>query len=294
MSFKTGFVAIIGRPNVGKSTLLNAILGEKITITSNKPNTTRTQIKGIYNSEDCQIIFIDTPGIHNARDQINKLMVEKAIEAIAMVDVIYFLVEPGEIRGPEYNKILEIIKKETAKKILIITKIDIFDKKKVYETAKKVFDDHQFDLVLPISSVKKINIDLLIEETKKLLPEGDPLYPTDELVDAGERFIIAEFIREQVFEILKDEVPYDSFVECEMVEDRSDNLLFIAASIFVKRESQKAIIIGKRGSTIKKIGQNARKTLENFFGVKIYLDLFVKVKEDWQARDEFLKQQGLL
>ncbi len=294
MSFKTGLVAIIGRPNAGKSTLLNAILGEKVSIISSKPNTTRTQIRGIYNSNDSQIIFLDTPGIHNAKDTINKLMVEKAFEAIQMVDLIYFLVEPGEKKGPEYLRILELLKKEQKKKILIITKIDAFDKKTVYDTAQSVFKDHPFDLVLPVSSIKMTNIDKLIEVTKDFLPDGEPLYPQDEIVDVGEKFLIAEFIREQVFELLKDEVPYDTFVECELVEDRSEDLLYIAASIYVKRSSQKAIILGKRGSTIKKIGQNARLELEKFFGVKIFLDLFVKVKEDWQRRDEYLKQQGLL
>lgn len=294
MSFKTGFVAIIGRPNAGKSTLLNAILGEKVSIISSKPNTTRTQIRGIYNSDDSQIIFLDTPGIHNAKDTINKLMVEKAFEATQMVDLIYFLVEPGEKKGAEYLRILDLLKKEQKKKILIITKIDAFDKKTVYDTAQSVFKDHTFDLVLPVSSIKRINIDKLIEITKELLPEGKPLYPQDEIVDVGEKFLIAEFIREQIFELLKDEVPYDTFVECELVEDRNEDLLYIAASIYVKRDSQKAIILGKRGSTIKKIGKNARLELERFFGVKIFLDLFVKVKEDWQKRDEYLKQQGLI
>lgn len=294
MSLKTGFVGIIGRPNAGKSTLLNAILGEKVSIISSKPNTTRTQIRGIYNSKDAQIIFIDTPGIHNAKDNINKLMVEKAFETIKMVDIVYFLVEPGEKKGPEYKQILELIKNEPIKKFLIITKIDAFEKKLVYDTAKQVFNDYQFDQVIPISSTKKINIDKLIVITKELLPEGDPIYPQDEIVDISEKFLIAEFIREQIFEILKDEVPYDTFVECELIEDKSENLMYVSAAIYTKRESQKAIILGKRGSTIKKIGQKARIELEKFFGVKIFLDLFVKVKEDWQSRDEFLKLQGLL
>lgn len=294
MSFKLGYVAIIGRPNAGKSTLLNSILGEKVSIISKKPNTTRTQIKGIYNSEDSQIIFIDTPGIHNAKDNINKLMVEKALEAIRMVDILYFLVEPGEKKGPEYQRILDLIKNEPIKKILIITKIDAYEKKLVYETAQNVFKDYQFDAVIPVSSIKNININKLIEITKDLLPEGEPIYPQDEIVDVGEKFLIAEFIREQIFDILKDEVPYDTLVECELIEDRSEDLMYIAASIYVKRSSQKAIILGKRGSTIKKIGQNARIELEKFFGTKIFLDLFVKVKEDWQNRDEFLKLQGLI
>ncbi|ADR18873.1 GTPase Era [Calditerrivibrio nitroreducens] len=294
MSLKTGFVGIIGRPNAGKSTLLNAILGEKVSIISSKPNTTRTQIRGIYNSKDAQIIFIDTPGIHNAKDNINKLMVEKAFETIKMVDIVYFLVEPGEKKGPEYKQILELIKNEPIKKFLIITKIDAFEKKIIYDTAKQVFNDYQFDQVIPISSIKKINIDKLIEITKELLPEGDPIYPQDEIVDISEKFLIAEFIREQIFEILQDEVPYDTFVECELIEDKSENLMYVSAAIYTKRESQKAIILGKRGSTIKKIGQKARIELEKFFGVKIFLDLFVKVKEDWQSRDEFLKLQGLL
>lgn len=291
---KTGLVAIVGRPNAGKSTLLNAIIGEKVSIISHKPNTTRTQIRGIYNSVDSQIIFIDTPGIHNAKDRINNLMVEKAFEAMEMVDIIYFLVEPGEIKGPEYRKIIKLIEGKDVKKFLVVTKIDSFDKETVYKTAQSVFEDYKFDIVIPVSSIKNINIDKLIEVTKDNLDYGERLYPEDDIVDVGEKFLIAEFIREQIFELLKDEVPYDTFVECELIEDRSENLMYISAAIYVKRDSQKAIILGKRGSSIKKIGQNARLTLENFFGVKVYLDLFVKVKEDWEQKDEYLKIQGIL
>lgn len=291
---KVGVVGIIGRPNAGKSTLLNALLGEKVSIISSKPNTTRTQIRGIYNSNEAQIVFIDTPGIHNAKDRINNLMVERALETLDMVDIIYFLVEPNEIKGPEYKKIINLIKNKDAKKFLLITKIDVFNKESIYKTAQSVFNDYNFDLVLPISSIKGINIEKLLNVTKENLEYGEKLYPDEDIVDVGEKFLIAEFIREQVFELLKDEVPYDTFVECELVEDRGENLMYIAASIYVKRDSQKAIILGKRGSTIKKIGQNSRINLEKFFGVKIYLDLFVKVKEDWQNKDEYLKLQGIL
>lgn len=291
---KVGVVGIIGRPNAGKSTLLNALLGEKVSIISSKPNTTRTQIRGIYNSNEAQIVFIDTPGIHNAKDRINNLMVERALETLDMVDIIYFLVEPNEIKGPEYKKIINLIKNKDAKKFLLITKIDAFTKESIYKTAQSVFNDYNFDLVLPISSIKGINIEKLLNVTIENLEHGEKIYPDEDIVDVGEKFLIAEFIREQVFELLKDEVPYDTFVECELVEDRGENLMYIAASIYVKRNSQKAIILGKRGSTIKKIGQNSRINLEKFFGVKIYLDLFVKVKEDWQNKDEYLKLQGIL
>ncbi|MDK2791720.1 MAG: GTPase [Deferribacteres bacterium] len=291
---KFGTVAIIGRPNVGKSTLLNKILGENISIISDKPNTTRNSIRGIKTGEDYQIVFIDTPGIHNAKDKINQLMVKQAIDGLSMVDLVYFIVTPDEIFAGEYKMITEILKKVDAIKFLLINKVDIHEKKDVVNVANKVFADGTFKYVIPISATNSTNIDKLLELTIENLPEGEKIYDSEDITTIPEKFLVAEFIREGVFNLLKDEVPYNVVVECENIEDKSDNLLYISASIIVSRNSQKGIIIGKKGSMLSKIGKISREKLEAFFGIKVYLELFVKVREGWMERDEYLKIQGLV
>lgn len=291
---KFGTVAIIGRPNVGKSTLLNRILGEDLSIISAKPNTTRNSIRGIKTADNYQMVFIDTPGIHNAKDKINQLMVKQAVDSLSMVDVIYFIVTPDEIFSKEHNMILEILKKSDAVKFLLINKVDIFEKEQVVRSASKVFEEAKFSYVLPVSALKNINMEKLVELTVEVLPEGELLYSVDEITTIPEKFLIAEYVRESVFNLLKDEVPYDVVVECEKVEDKSENLLYTAVSIIVNRGSQKGIIIGKNGQMLKKIGSMSRKKMENFFGINVYLDLWVKVRENWMTSDEFLKIQGLV
>lgn len=291
---KFGTVAIIGRPNVGKSTLLNRILGEDLSIISAKPNTTRNSIRGIKTADNYQMVFIDTPGIHNAKDKINQLMVKQAVDSLSMVDVIYFIVTPDEIFSKEHNMILEILKKSDAVKFLLINKVDIFEKEQVVRSASKVFEEAKFRYVLPVSALKNINMEKLVELTVEVLPEGELLYSVDEITTIPEKFLIAEYVRESVFNLLKDEVPYDVVVECEKVEDKSENLLYTAVSIIVNRGSQKGIIIGKNGQMLKKIGSMSRKKMENFFGINVYLDLWVKVRENWMTSDEFLKIQGLV
>lgn len=292
--YKCGTVAIIGSPNVGKSTLLNKLLGEDIAIVSNKPNTTRNCIRGIKTTEDYQIIFLDTPGIHSAKDKINQLMVKQAIDSLSMVDIVYFIVTPDEIFKKEYNTIVNLLNKVGAIKFLLINKVDIHKKGDVVNVANKAFGGAAFTYVLPISALKGTNVDKLLELTKENLPEGCKIYDEDEITTIPEKFLIAEFIRGSVFNLLKEEVPYDVLVECEKVEDRSKELLYVAASIIVNRTSQKGIIIGKKGEMLKRIGQMARLKLEAFFQVKVYLELFVKVREDWKNSDEYLKIQGLV
>lgn len=290
---KTGFVAIVGRPNVGKSTLLNAILGEKIAITSSKPQTTRTNIQGILTGEQFQIIYIDTPGYHNAKDSINKMMVQQAKDSLDNAHVIYLMVQPDEFYGPELESLVKVLEKSEAVIFLLVNKVDGFQREKVYETANRFFPKLQFKHVLPVSALKGTNIDKLIELTVEELPDGEALFDEDEITTQPEKMLISEFIREQVFRQLKDEVPYQIIVETEKIEDRNDNLMYIAASIIVNRDSQKGIVIGKGGAQLKEISTASRVSLESFFGVKIYLELFVKVKEGWQNKDEFLKLQGL-
>lgn len=293
--FKSGNVALIGRPNVGKSTLLNQLLDEKVTIVSNKPNTTRTVIHGIKTDERGQIVFIDTPGIHNARDRINHLMVQQAVDSLSMVDIIYFMVEPDESHGSEITKILSLINNTEAVKFLIVNKVDKSRKDTALVTANRFFTHCEFKYVLPVSAKTGINVDKLLELTYEELPEGRAYYDADEVTTIPEKFLISEFVREQVFRLLKDEIPYDTLVECETVEDRKGgDALYTAVSIIVDRDSQKGIIIGKQGSMLKEIGQCSRENLEKFFGIKVYLDLWVKVRNNWQDKDEFLKIQGLL
>lgn len=291
--FKTGFVSIMGRPNVGKSTLLNALMGEKIAITSSKPQTTRANIQGILTGEDFQLVFIDTPGFHKAKDSINKMMVQQAKESLEAVDVIYLLVQPDEFMGPELTELLKVLEKTDAVKFLIINKVDNYKREMVYEMASKMFPKLTFKQVLPVSALKGTNVDKLLELTLEEMEEGEPIFPEDEITTQPEKLLIAEFIREQVFRQLSDEIPYQIIVETEKIEDRSADLMYIAASIIVNRDSQKGIVIGKGGQKLKEISTASRISLSNFFGVDIYLDLYVKVKTGWQTKDEYLKMQGL-
>lgn len=291
--FKTGFVSIMGRPNVGKSTLLNALMGEKIAITSSKPQTTRANIQGILTGEDFQLVFIDTPGYHKAKDSINKMMVQQAKESLEAVDVIYLLVQPDEFMGPELAELVKVLDKVSAVKFLIINKVDNFKKEMVYEMANKMFPQLQFKHVLPVSALKGTNVDKLLELTLDEMEEGEPIFPAEEITTQPEKMLIAEFIREQVFRQLSDEVPYQIIVETEKIEDRSDDLMYIAASIIVNRDSQKGIVIGKGGKKLKEISTASRVSLSNFFGVDIYLELYVKVKTGWQTKEEYLRMQGL-
>jgi len=291
--FKTGFVSIMGRPNVGKSTLLNALMGEKIAITSSKPQTTRANIQGILTGEDFQLVFIDTPGYHKAKDSINKMMVQQAKDSLEAVDVIYLMVQPDEYMGPELESLVKVLEKVDAVKFLIINKVDHFKKEMVYEMAGKMFPMLDFKQVLPVSALKGTNIDKLLELTLDEMEEGEAVFPEDEITTQPEKLLVAEFIREQIFRQLSDEIPYQIIVETEKIEDRNDDLMYIAASIIVNRDSQKGIVIGKGGKRLKEISTASRISLSNFFGVNVYLELFVKVKTGWQTKEEYLKMQGL-
>jgi len=291
--FKTGFVSIMGRPNVGKSTLLNALLGEKVAITSSKPQTTRTNIQGILTGDDHQIVFIDTPGFHKAKDSINKMMVQQARDSLDSVDIIYLLVQPDEFEGPELVSLMKILEKTSATLFLIVNKVDNFAKDKVYAAANRFFPKLNFKHVLPVSAIKGTNVDKLIELTLEEMEEGEPFFDRDEITTQPEKLLVAEFIREQVFRQMKDEIPYQILVETEKIEDRNDDLMYIAASIIVNRDSQKGMVIGKGGKMLKEISKASRISLTSFFGVEIYLELWVKVKTGWQTKDEYLKMQGL-
>lgn len=290
--FKSGFVAIVGRPNVGKSTLLNAIAGQKIAIVSNKPQTTRTAIKGIVNREDAQIIFTDTPGIHKPKNKLGEKMAETIDEAVSDVDVILYLIE-GTDKGiglaNEFilNKVIE----QNTKAILVINKVDLIKKENLLELIKLYSEKHDFEAIIPISARNADGIDTVIEKIVELLPEGPAYYDTDEWTDQTERQIIEETIREKALRSLDDEVPHGIAVEVISMKKRDKKELYdIDATIYCEKKSHKGIIIGKDGSMLKKIGERAREDIEKMLDSKVNLQLWVKVKEDWRDSETRINQ----
>lgn len=291
--FRSGFVSIIGRPNVGKSTLLNRILGEKIVITSDKPQTTRNRIQGIHNVPGAQIVFIDTPGIHQARSRLNKYMVEVALSAIREVDLILFLVEANQKPGEQEQEIIDVLAGATAPVFLVINKVDLTEKGRVLERIAAYKDRFPFREIVPVSAGTGDGVEHLVELVRKALPEGPVYFPDDILTDVPERFIAAEIIREKVFRMTRDEVPYATAVEVDSFKEREDGgLVSIAATITVERDSQKGIIIGKKGAMLKKIGSSARNEIEKLLNTKVYLELFVRVRKDWSEDERMLKELG--
>lgn len=291
--FRSGFVSIIGRPNVGKSTLLNRILGEKIVITSDKPQTTRNRIQGIHNVPDAQIVFIDTPGIHQARSRLNKYMVEVAVSAIREVDLILFLVEANQKPGEQEQEIIDVLAGATAPVFLVINKVDLTEKGAVLERIAAYKDRFPFREIVPVSAGTGDGVEYLVELVRKALPEGPVYFPDDILTDVPERFIAAEIIREKVFRLTRDEIPYATAVEVDSFKEREDGgLVSIAATITVERDSQKGIVIGKKGAMLKKIGSASRVEIEKLLNTKVFLELFVRVRKDWSEDERMLKELG--
>lgn len=291
-SFHSGFVAIIGRPNVGKSTLLNSIVGEKIAITSPKPQTTRNRILGIHNIDNGQIIFVDTPGIHQARSPLNRYMVDQARNACLDVDVILWLVEADRPvdTDPLIPRLLEKSKRPV---LLVINKIDTIPKQKLLPIIDGYRQICPFASILPISALKGDGVEQLMAELPALIPEGPQYFPDDQLTDVPERFIVAEMIREQILMRTKDEVPYGVAVLVERFQENpARNMIGIDAVINVERDSQKRIVVGKGGSMIKQIGQSARKEIERMLGVKVHLELFVRVQKNWTQSGRMMKEFG--
>ena len=295
MSFKAGFVALVGRPNVGKSTLLNNILGTKLSIVSPKPQTTRMRILGVKNLPDAQIVFLDTPGVQKGGDLLSKSVLESAVASMEDADVIVMIIEADKGWTKEDKEIVEnYIKKYNKPTILAINKIDKIQRDLVLpliEESTKIYDFKEY---VPISAIKNINIDELLNTIKKYLPESPPLYPEDMITDLPLKLWIAEIIREKVFFNTKQEVPYSVAVEVESVKEgeKDKNLLIIDAVIYVERENHKGIIIGKKGQMLKKIGSQAREELEFLLGKKVHLNLFVKVKEKWKEDLPLLRSLG--
>ena len=290
-TFKSGFAALIGRPNVGKSTLMNRLIGQKIAITSSKPQTTRNRIQTVYTSEEGQIVFLDTPGIHKAKNKLGDYMVNVAEHTVRDVDVVLWLVEPTTYIGAGERHIIELLKKCTTPVILVINKTDTVKKEELLgfiDTYRKEMD---FDEIVPVSALKKENTDELIKCIMKYLPYGPAFYDEDTVTDQPQRQIVAEMIREKALRCLDEEIPHGIAVTIEKMKWRG-NIVDIEATIICERESHKGIIIGKQGSMLKKIGMNARKDIENMLESKVNLQLWVKVKKDWRDSDFLLKNFG--
>lgn len=287
--FKSGFVTIVGKPNSGKSTLINYLIGHKISIATHKKNTTRNQIKGIYNDDDSQIIFTDTPGFIETRTKLDEDMHQRIIDSLKGVDIVLYLLPFWKELDKDYLDAIEITKKTKAKKYLLLTKIDKADiKEEIYKSASRFRDDLFFDKIIPVSSFKDINLSNLITEIKKDLKEDIPYYDREKSNEYTDEFYASEIIREKALFNLNNEIPHHLFVHIDEFELKKDSV-YIRAEIIIDRENLKRIIIGKDGSMIKIIGQKAREELENYFGRKIFLETFVKIRKDWQNKESIIK-----
>lgn len=290
---KTGFISLIGRPNAGKSTLINQILDRKIAITSSKPQTTRTRITGIFTTSDAQMVFIDTPGIHKPKDRLNQYMVEAARSTIYEGDVIFYVVDASVPFGPGEQFILDCLKDIDVPVFLLLNKIDCMTSEEIMRTIVKWQTRREFAEIFPLSAERGDNVDRLLETVKGYLIEGPNFYPEDAVTDQPERIVMSELIREKILRLTEEEVPHSVAVVIEHMErDESDDKLIVHASIYTERQSQKAIIIGKQGQMIKRIGTAARRDIEELLGEKIYLKLWVRVKENWRNREGALHDFG--
>lgn len=292
-NFKSGFVSIIGRPNVGKSTLLNSILGEKISIVSDKPQTTRNRILGVKTLPGTQVIFIDTPGIHKPKHKLNQFMVKTALNTLDEVDIVLFMTEAGELIGGGDRYIMEILGKTKKPVFLLINKIDMVQKSTLLPLIEEFSRLCKFEEIFPVSALHGDNIAELEETIVRRLPEGPQYFPEDAVTDQPMRFIAAELVREKIFQLTYEEIPYSVAVGIEEFrEDNEKKVVFIRAVIFVDKDSQKGIVIGKGGTMLKKVGQLAREELEAIMGVKVFLELWVKVKSGWRGDDMILRMLG--
>jgi len=289
---KSGFVSVIGRPNVGKSTLINSLIGQKVVIMSDKPQTTRNKIMCVLTLDDAQILFIDTPGIHKPKHKLGEYMLKAAENTLREVDVIFFVVDATEDIGGGERYILELLSSVKTPVILIVNKIDKIEKIKLLPIIQKYASLYDFAGVVPISALEHTNLDHLVIEVKKYLELGPQYYPEDMVTDQPERIVITELIREKVLHLTRDEIPHAIAVDIEEIVTRPNDTLYVRAVIYVERESQKGIVIGAKGVLLKEIGRLARLDIENLLGSKIFLDLWVKVKKDWRNKEGSLRGFG--
>ena len=291
--FYSGFVSLVGRPNVGKSTLMNRLIGEKIAIISNKPQTTRNRVQSILTKDDFQIVFIDTPGIHKPRHKLGEYMVKSAETTLNEVDAVLMLIEPTDKILEADRLIIEKFAKVKSPVILVINKIDTVERERVFKVIDEYRKLYDFAEIVPISAFEGTNTDELLSVIRKYLPEGPQYFPSDMVTDQPERQIASEIIREKALRLLEDEIPHGIAVEItEMKKRKEGNLVDVRATIFCEKDSHKGIIIGKHGDMLKKIGTKARGDIERLLGSPIYLELWVKVKKDWRDSDFLLKNFG--
>lgn len=290
--FKSGFVAVVGRPNVGKSTLINALIGDKIVIVSDKAQTTRNRIICVYTDQEKQIVFMDTPGIHKPKHKLGEFMVTAAVDSLKEVEAVLFLVAANEKRGPGDNFIIEQLQKVKVPVYLCINKIDTLTKEELLKVIVSYQDAYPFAGVIPISALEKENLDVLLDELTSKLPEGPQYFPEDMITDQPERLLISDMIREKILLTTRDEVPHSIAVEVEEMKTRDDGTTYIRATIFVERDSQKGIIIGNKGAMLKQLGAQSRLDIQRLLGTKVYLDLWVKVKKDWRNKSGMLSELG--
>jgi GTP-binding protein Era len=291
--FRSGFVAIIGRPNVGKSTLLNSVLGQKIAITSNKPQTTRNRILGICNQPGAQLLFLDTPGVHKAKGLLNRYMVDQALSTCGDVDVVLMLVEATDTLGGGDDYVLEQVTRSKVPVILVINKVDLVHRPDLLPLIEAYTHKYDFSEIVPVSALTGEGVEPLVSALVKYLPEGPRYYGEDMVTDLSERFIVSEMIREQILKQTHQEIPHGVAVEVDLFEEKPEkNLVVIEACIYVSREGHKKIILGRRGEKIKAIGKAARYDIERMLGTRVFLDLLVKVEKNWTEERRQLKRFG--
>ncbi|AQX53706.1 GTPase Era [Priestia flexa] len=291
-TFKSGFVSIIGRPNVGKSTFLNRVIGQKIAIMSDKPQTTRNKIQGVYTEDEAQIVFIDTPGIHKPKHKLGDFMMKVAQNTLKEVDLVLFMVNAAEGLGRGDEFIIERLKETKTPVFLVINKIDEIHPDELFTIITTYKDLYPFAEIIPISALQGNNVERLLEQIKKVLPEGPQYYPADQVTDHPERFIITELIREKVLHSTREEIPHSIAVVMDSMQKRDNGAIYVGATIIVERDSQKGIVIGKQGKMLKEVGRKARADIEALLGSRVFLELWVKVQKDWRNRSSHLRDYG--
>ncbi|MFC7684643.1 GTPase Era [Ureibacillus sp. GCM10028918] len=293
-NYKSGFISIIGRPNVGKSTFLNRVIGQKIAIMSDKPQTTRNKIQGVLTRDASQMVFIDTPGIHKPKHKLGEFMIKVSKNTLREVDIIMFMVnaEQGLGKGDEF--ILELLEGTKTPVFLVVNKIDQIHPEELIQVIDTYKGKFPFSEIVPISALQGNNVDQLLETIEKYLPEGPQYYPADQVTDHPERFIISEMIREKVLHLTREEIPHSIAVVIDKIkrDEENENMIRVQATIMVERDSQKGIVIGKRGALLKEVGTQARKDIEMLLGSKVFLELWVKVQKDWRNKSAHLRDFG--
>jgi GTP-binding protein Era len=289
---KTAMVAVIGRPNVGKSTLTNRLVGEKVAIVTNKPQTTRNRIFGVVNSGDTQVVLLDTPGFHKARNKLGDYMVKVASDSVAEVDAVALIIEPVPTVGEQVEQLIARIEETGAPAVLVINKIDTVEKEQVLEVIANYNDRHQFDAIIPICARTGDGVDELLSELKKYAQEGPQLFPDGMVTDQPDRQIVAELVREKLLLCLQREIPHGTAVEVTKFSQRDNGIIDVDVTIYCEKESHKGIIIGKHGDMLKKVGELSRRDIERFMGEKVFLQTWVRVKENWRDNDSLIRNFG--